>query len=81
MHQKYVSDTAKKTDDHANSFLENQRASGVIDKSVRGIALKKSKIELMKSKIIQHSLECNSRNQALKKEKEHIQKNYHDLKL
>jgi len=35
----------------------------------------------MKSKIHQHNLECNSRNQALKTEKENIQKIYHELKL
>jgi hypothetical protein len=35
----------------------------------------------MKLKILQHTKECNARNQALKKEKENIAKNYQDLKL
>lgn len=47
---------------------------------VRQIATKKQKIDLMKLKILQHTKECKSRNHALKKEKENIQKNYHELK-
>ena len=35
----------------------------------------------MKLKILQHTKECNSRNNALKKEKENIARNYQDLKL
>lgn len=35
----------------------------------------------MKLKILQHTKECNNRNQALKKEKENVQRNYHDLKI
>ena len=34
----------------------------------------------MKLKKVQHAKEWNSRNQALKKEKDNISKNYHELK-
>lgn len=72
MHQKYTSDTAKKTEDHTHLFDLNKEMSKQIDRLVRSIANKKAKIDLMKLKILQHTKECNARNQALKKEKENI---------
>lgn len=35
MHQKYTSDTAKKTDDHSNMFELNKQMSKDIDRYVR----------------------------------------------
>lgn len=54
--------------------------SSSIDQSVRTIANKKARIELMKLKILQHVEECKARNHALKKEKKNIQACYHELK-
>ncbi|CAD8138135.1 unnamed protein product [Paramecium octaurelia] len=81
MHQKYQSDTAKKTEDHTKYYDANKDMSKKIERLVRSIASKKAKIDLTKYKILQHTKECNARNQALKKEKENIAKNYQDLKL
>lgn len=80
MHQKYLSDTAKKNEEHSELFKENKAMSNTIDQSVRTIANKKARIELMRLKILQHTKECNSRNQALAKEKKNIQNCYHELK-
>ena len=64
MHQKYTSDTAKKTDDHSQLFELNKEMSKNIDRLVRQIATKKvnsyiiciylikAKIDLMKLKIL-----------------------------
>jgi len=52
MHQKYVSDTAKKTDDHTKYFEDNKKITIEIDKSMRSIANKKAKIDLWKLKIL-----------------------------
>jgi hypothetical protein len=43
MHQKYTSDTAKKTDDHSQLFELNKEMSKNIDRLVRQIATKKVK--------------------------------------
>lgn len=51
-----------------------------IDELVRKISTKKSKIDLLKLKILQHKKECQARNNALKKEKENILRNYQELK-
>ena len=58
----------------------NKGMSKNIDRLVRSIANKKAKIDLMKLKILQHTKESNSRNLALKKEKENIARNYQELK-
>lgn len=76
MHQKYTSDTAKKTEDHCQLYESNKEMSKNIERLVRSIAHKKARIDLMRFKILQHTKECNARNQALKKEKENIAKNY-----
>lgn len=52
MHQKYVSDTAKKTDEHSQYFDSNRNLSQAIDKYVRMMATKKARIELQKLKIL-----------------------------
>lgn len=62
MHQRYVSDTAKKTEDHTSFFAENKTASQKIDRLVRQIAARKAKIDLMKLKKVQHAKEWNARN-------------------
>ena len=41
MHQKYTSDTAKKTDEHSQLFELNKEMSKIIDRLVRQIANKK----------------------------------------
>lgn len=51
-----------------------------LDSLSREIGIKKSKIDLLKLKILQHKKECSARNNALKKEKENISKNYQELK-
>ena len=51
-----------------------------IDTLARDCNIKKSKIDLLKLKILQHKKECMARNNALKKEKENILKNYQELK-
>ena len=51
-----------------------------IDTLMRECSIKKSKIDLLKLKILQHKKECQARNNALKKEKENISKNYQQLK-
>lgn len=52
MHQKYTSDTAKKTEDHSSLMELNKGMSKNIDRLVRSIANKKAKIDLMKLKIL-----------------------------
>lgn len=81
LHQKYTSDTAKKTEDHSQYYDSNKNTTKEIETHLRKIAHKKARIDQMKFKILQHTKECNARNQALKKEKENIAKNYQDLKL
>lgn len=51
-----------------------------IDGLNRQIYTKKSKIDLYKLKILQHKKECSAKNNALRKEKENISKNYQELK-
>jgi hypothetical protein len=46
----------------------------------RNIIRKRSKIDLLKIKILQHKKESSARNNALKKEKDNISKNYQELK-
>lgn len=69
MHQKYQSDTGKRTEEHKKAFEENKRMTENIDNLARECNIKKSKIDLLKLKILQHKKECSSRNNALKKEK------------
>ena len=80
MHQKYSSDTSKKTEDHSKNFQENKNMTLKIDQLAKNIARKKSKIDLLKLKILQHKKESGARNNALKKEKDNISKNYQELK-
>lgn len=54
MHQKYQSDTGKRTEEHKKAFDENERMTLSIDILVRQINTKKSKIDLYKLKILQH---------------------------
>lgn len=80
MHQKYSSDTNKKTEEHSKNFEENKIKTLKIDELARNIARKRSKIDLLKMKILQHKKESGARNNALKKEKDNISKNYQELK-
>lgn len=80
MHQKYQSDTEKRTEEHKTEFENNRATTENIDNLARECNIKKSKIDLLKLKILQHKKECSSRNNALKKEKENISKNYQELK-
>lgn len=47
---------------------------------MRNIANKRANIELMRLKILSHRKECESRNAALKKEKDNIARSYTELK-
>jgi hypothetical protein len=76
MHQKYSSDTGKKTEEHSKNFEDNKNMTLKIDELARNIARKRSKIDLLKLKILQHKKESGARNKALKNEKENISKNY-----
>ncbi len=76
MHQKYSSDTGKKTEEHSKNFEDNKNMTLKIDELARNIARKRSKIDLLKLKILQHKKESGARNNALKKEKDNISKNY-----
>lgn len=67
MHQKYSSDTGKKTEQHTKNFEDNKKMTMNIDQLARKIATKRSKIDLYKLKILQHKKECGARNNALKK--------------
>jgi hypothetical protein len=80
MHQKYSSDTGKKTEEHSKNFEDNKNMTIKIDELARNIARKRSKIDLLKLKILQHKKESGGRNNALKKEKDNISKNYQELK-
>ena len=80
MHQKYSSDTGKKTTDHNKEYTTNKKMTISIDDLARKISTKKSKIDLLKLKILQHKKECGARNNALKKEKDNISRNYQELK-
>jgi len=70
-----------RTDDHSHYFELNKKMTSNINTLVRNIDIKKANIDLMKLKILQHTKEFQARNQALKKEKENIQKNYQELKV
>lgn len=52
MHQKYTSDTAKKTEDHCQLYESNKEMSKNIERLVRSIAHKKARIDLMRFKIL-----------------------------
>lgn len=67
MHQKYSSDTGKKTEEHTKNFEDNKKMTLSIDDLARKIATKRAKIDLLKLKILQHKKECGSRNNALYK--------------
>jgi hypothetical protein len=54
MHQKYSSDTGKKTEEHNKAFDDNKKMTQNIDELARKIATKRSKIDLLKLKILQH---------------------------
>ncbi len=54
MHQKYSSDTGKRTEEHTKAFEDNKNMTQKIDELVRKISTKKSKIDLLKLKILQH---------------------------
>eukprot|EP01017_Pseudomicrothorax_dubius_P008203 TRINITY_DN12672_c0_g1_i1.p1 TRINITY_DN12672_c0_g1~~TRINITY_DN12672_c0_g1_i1.p1 ORF type:complete len:501 (-),score=153.10 TRINITY_DN12672_c0_g1_i1:36-1538(-) len=79
-HQKYTTDTQLKTQDYKLYYDKDKAITKEIDKYVREIKKTKDKIEYMRLKIYQHTKECNLRNQALRKEKENIHKNYTELK-
>ncbi|KAL4428775.1 hypothetical protein ABPG74_001289 [Tetrahymena malaccensis] len=81
MNSKFQSDTSNKVKDHQFYHAHNKNRKQEIDRYLRTISSKKAKIELMKLKILQHCKEFNARNSALKKEKENISRNYHELKL
>ena len=76
MHQKYSSDTGKRTEEHTKAYDDNKKMTLNMEELVRKISTRKSKIDLLKLKIIQHKKECGARNTALRKEKENISKNY-----
>jgi len=80
LHQKYVSDTQKKNEDHFKLFEENKIKTKQIDDLVKSIDRLKAKIEHMKLKIHQHTKESKKKNDALRKEKENITRNYQELK-
>ena len=80
MHQKYQSDTGKRTEEHKKAFEENKKMTENIDNLMRDCSIKKSKIDLLKLKILQHKKQCMARNNALRKEKQNISKNYQELK-
>ena len=67
MHQKYQSDTGKRTEEHKKAFDENKRMTENMDTLSRLISTKRSRIDLYKLKILQHKKECSARNNALKK--------------
>ena len=67
MHQKYSSDTGKKTEEHSKNFEDNKNMTIKINELDRNIIRKKSKIDLLKLKIAQHKKESGARNNALKK--------------
>ena len=80
MHQKYQSDTGKRTEEHKKAFEENKKMTENIDNFMRQMHTKRSKIDLYKLKILQHKKECSARNNALRKERENISRNYQELK-
>lgn len=81
MNSKFQSDTSNKVKDHQYYHGNNKKRKQEIDRYIRTISSKKAKIDLTKLKILQHCKEFNARNAALKKEKENISRNYHELKL
>lgn len=54
MHQKYQSDTGKRTQEHKKAFEDNKKMTESIDNLARQCNIKKSKIDLLKLKILQH---------------------------
>jgi len=80
LHQKYTNDTQTKNHDHSFYFGKNQTDTAKIDELVKEIDRLKIKIEHMKLKIHQHTKESKKRNDALRKEKENINRNYQELK-
>lgn len=80
LHQRYISETQTKNDDHYTLFNHNKKKTKDIDNLVREIDRLKAKIEHMKLKIHQHTKESKKKNDALRKEKENISKNYQELK-
>jgi len=81
LHQRYISETQTKNDDHFTLFNENKKKTKAIDNLVKEIDRLKAKIEHMKLKIHQHTKESKKKNDALRKEKENITKNYQELKI
>jgi hypothetical protein len=67
MHQKYSSDTGKKTEEHSKHFEDNKNMTFKITELDRNIIRKRSKIDLLKLKILQHKKESGARNNALRK--------------
>jgi len=80
LHQRYISETQAKNEDHFKLFEENKTKTKTIDGLVKDIDRLKAKIEHMKLKIHQHTKESKKKNDALRKEKENITKNYQELK-
>jgi len=80
LHQRYISETQSKNDDHFSLFTNNKNKTKDIDKHVKDIDRLKAKIEHMKLKIHQHTKESKKKNDALRTEKENISKNYQELK-
>ena len=66
--------------DHAHLFAKNKDTTKEIDSLVKEIDRLKIKIEHMKLKIHQHTKESKKRNDALRKEKENMLRNYQELK-
>ena len=54
MHQKYQSDTGKRTEEHKKAYEQNKKVTENLDSLSREIGIKKSKIDLLKLKILQH---------------------------
>ena len=54
MHQKYQSDTGKRTEEHKKAYEQNKKVTENLDRLSREIGIKKSKIDLLKLKILQH---------------------------
>jgi len=80
LHQRYISETQAKNEDHFKLFEENKTKTKTIDGLVKDIDRLKAKIEHMKLKIHQHTKESKKKNDALRKEKENIRDNYQKLK-
>ncbi|CAD8143737.1 unnamed protein product [Paramecium octaurelia] len=66
MHQKFQTDTAKKTEDNSNYYVANKDMSKKKkDREIGSIyRQQKCKDRFNKYKILQHTKECNARNQG-----------------